>query len=62
MYNEKIVHVNGHEYKDIFKNNSWVGTEVLTPNCGWKPENTYCSEMCSECIIAEQIKEMIGVK
>ena len=64
--------VNGHKYRDIEELKpcneygdyewDWIGRDVLTPNCGWKPDGTYCTKLCDKCAIAEELKELIGVE
>ena len=59
--------VNGHEYRDIeecFEDGSlnYIGSEVKTPNCGWKVDtcNPECSKACEGCRFTELLLEEIG--
>ena len=70
MYRTTNAHtVNGHKYRSIEQLKpynelgdevwDWVGEEVLTPNCGWKNESDYCTKLCDNCAIAEELRDMI---
>lgn len=60
--------VNGHEYKEIEEESEegyirWIGSEVKTPNCGWKTDspNPECNKCCKGCKFTENYLEEIGL-
>lgn len=59
--------VNSIKYQDIygiFDDGSCtiIGTNVKTPNCGWKPDTGFpeCGNGCENCIFTKLLLEEIG--